>query len=146
MVWEHAVGIGLGPFQRSHGIAFIGNNGTLVVDRQKWELFPETDSAADAPDKYKLAAQPARVARASERGLDQHTNNFVNAIRLGEKLNCDVQTGSLAAVNAHLGNIALRTGETLTWSEKDQRFDSSRKANGLLKPRYRRPWKLPQIS
>ena len=33
MIWEHANGIGLGPYQRSHGIAFIGNNGTLIVDR-----------------------------------------------------------------------------------------------------------------
>ena len=33
MLWEHATGINGGPYGRDHGIAFIGNNGTLVLDR-----------------------------------------------------------------------------------------------------------------
>src|SRR5690606_3046944 len=31
--WEHALGIESGPYSRDHGVAFIGNNGTLVVNR-----------------------------------------------------------------------------------------------------------------
>ncbi len=141
MIWEHAVGIGLGPFQRSHGIAFVGNNGTLVVDRNQWELFPEAERAATGPGSYKLTPQPVRKARTSERGLDQHTANFVDAIRNGTSLNCDTATASLAAVNAHLGNIALRTGETLNWD--GERFPGNREANQLLTPTYRKPWSLP---
>ena len=34
MLWEHATGINDGPYGRDHGVAFIGNNGTLVVDRK----------------------------------------------------------------------------------------------------------------
>ncbi len=136
MLWEHAVGIGLGPFQRSHGIAFIGNNGTLVVDREGWEIFPEAENG-----EYKMSGRPRRRAGSGERGLDQHTANFINAIRDGETLNCDIQTGSLAAVNAHLGNIALRTGATLDWD--GERFTNNRAANRLLRPKYRSPWKLP---
>ncbi len=41
MLWEHATGINDGPYQRDHGVAFIGNNGTLVVDRGGWEVIPE---------------------------------------------------------------------------------------------------------
>ncbi|NKB98613.1 MAG: gfo/Idh/MocA family oxidoreductase [Pseudomonadales bacterium] len=140
MVWEHAVGISQGPFQRAHGVAFIGNNGTLVIDRQKWQIFPETElNSLD----FKMPAQATRTATPSERGLDQHTANFVAAIRDGEALNCDIRTGSLAAVNAHLGNIALRTGDTLSWDRDKQVFANNRAANKLLVPNYRPPWRLP---
>ncbi len=142
MIWEHAVGIGLGPFQRSHGIAFVGNNGTLVVDRNQWELYAESERLEDGTSRPKLTSQPLRKALPGERGLDQHTANFVNVIRNGEALNCDAATGSLAAVNAHLGNIALRSGQTLTWDGNE--FDN-RQANDLLQPRYRTPWKLPEV-
>jgi predicted dehydrogenase len=39
--WEQATGIGGGPYGRDHGIAFIGNNGTLVLNRDGWEVIPE---------------------------------------------------------------------------------------------------------
>ncbi|MCZ6459335.1 MAG: Gfo/Idh/MocA family oxidoreductase [Gammaproteobacteria bacterium] len=145
MIWEHAVGIGLGPFQRTHGIAFIGNNGTLVVDRQKWEIFPETQRSTDGTSSYKLAAQPARIARPDARGLDQHTSNFIDCVRSRKTPVCDVKTASLAAVNAHLGNIALRTGDALDWDNGKQHFSSNKAANAMLTPTYRGPWRLPRV-
>ena len=36
ILWEHATGINGGNYGRDHGIAFIGNNGTLVLDRKGW--------------------------------------------------------------------------------------------------------------
>ena len=44
MLWEHATGIDNGPYNRREGIAFIGNNGTLVVDRQGYEVVTEKES------------------------------------------------------------------------------------------------------
>jgi predicted dehydrogenase len=43
MLWEHSTGIDGGNYRRNHGIAFIGNNGTLIVDRGGWEVIPEGD-------------------------------------------------------------------------------------------------------
>jgi predicted dehydrogenase len=142
MIWEHAVGIGLGPYQREHGIAFIGNNGTLVVDRAGWEIFPETERTAEGR-RYLIPGQPRQIARPEERGLDQHTENFIDCVKTRAVPRCDVRTASLAAVNAHLGNIALRTGDTLNWDAERGRFESNRAANRLLTPEYRRPWRLP---
>ena len=140
LVWDHAVGIGLGPFQRAHGIAFVGNNGTLVVDREQWQIFPETEPGAIT---HKMPSQANRRARPDERGLDLHTKNFINAVREGERLNCDLQTGAKAAINAHLGNIAYQTGSNLQWDTTNTRFKQSRSANRMLTPTYRRPWQLP---
>lgn len=42
--WEQAQGIDDGPYNRDHGIAFIGNNGTLVLNRGGWEVIPDRKS------------------------------------------------------------------------------------------------------
>ena len=62
MIWEHAVGIELGPFQRSHGIAFVGNDGTLIVDRNGWELFPEVLLSDGKRKGYRMPAVPPVTA------------------------------------------------------------------------------------
>jgi hypothetical protein len=90
-----------------------------------------------------MPAQPVRQARPSERGLDQHTANFIDCVRTRSAPRCDVATGSLAAVNAHLGNIALRTGDTLNWDAARAHFTGDRNAQRYLAPGYRSPWKLP---
>ena len=41
VLWDHAIGIGNGDFGLDHGIAFIGNNATLVVSRHGWEVIDE---------------------------------------------------------------------------------------------------------
>jgi len=41
MLWDHGIGIDGGYYGRSHGVGFVGNKGTLVVDRGGWEVIPE---------------------------------------------------------------------------------------------------------
>ena len=144
MIWEHAVGIGLGPFQRDHGVAFVGNEGTLVVDRSRWQVFPETGTEAGKPF-YKMDPVPEHRALPGEGGLDQHTKNFIECMRTREQPRCNPEIGSLAAVNAHLGNAAFRTNRKVHWDSSVQRFRDNDDANRLLTPTYREPWRLPRV-
>ena len=41
VLWDHAIGINDGAYGRSHGLGFVGENGTLVIDRDGWEVIPE---------------------------------------------------------------------------------------------------------
>ena len=75
--------------------------------------------------------------------MNQHTSNFINAIRIDEKLNCDINIGSLAAINAHMGNVAFKTRKSLSWDEKLWSFKSNEQANKLMVPKYRMPWVHP---
>ena len=147
MTWEHATGIELGPFQRAHGVAFVGNNGTLVVDRQGWELYPEEKLENRRPVGYKMPGRPRVAANPAERGLDQHTENFIACMRSREQPVCNADVASLAAVNAHLGNIAFRTGGKVVWDAKKQMFEgeADSAANKMLRTPYRAPWTLPQV-
>ena len=43
MHWSHTGGVETGPYNRNYGMAFKGTNGTLVADRNNWEVIPEYD-------------------------------------------------------------------------------------------------------
>lgn len=145
LVWEHAVGIGLGPFQRAHGVAFVGNNGTMVVDRGKWEVYPEVHKVDRKPRGYRMKQIPVQNAEAGARGLLQHTANFIDGIRTGAAQACGPEAASVAAVNAQLGNLAFRSGQKVVWDAKQKRCLGNDAANDLLKLDYREPWSLPRF-
>lgn len=133
--WEHAIGIGLGPYQRNHGVAFIGDNGTLVLNRSGWEVIPEKD---------KIAAVP--LQRAQDVGLDQHMHNFVAAIRAQDKsaVNAPIAAGAHIAKLSQMGNIAYRVGKKLYWSADDHTF-TDEEANRFLTSVYHNGYQLPQV-
>jgi predicted dehydrogenase len=142
MLWEHATGIDGGNYGRTEGIAFIGNNGTLVVNRGGWELLPET-TEGEGQRRYRMEALPPRPATS---GLDLHTRNFVEAIRKSDAslLACGLERGSVAAVNAHMGNIAFKVGRKIYWDAAARSFKDDADANALLVPRYHNAWTLPK--
>jgi predicted dehydrogenase len=143
MLWEHATGIDGGNYGRSEGIAFIGNNGTAVVDRGGFELLPET-AEVDGKRRYRVEARPPFRAR-DVQALDLHTRNFVEAIRKNDPslLRCGIETGSVAAVNAHMGNVAYKVGRKVYWDAAAGAFRNDAEANALVVPRYHNGWKLP---
>ncbi len=146
MLWEHATGIDGGNYGRTEGIAFIGNKGTLVVDRQGWEVIPETEFSEELGyTVYEMEALPKQNRRGDY--LDNHTRNFVEAIQKNDPsmLKCSIEEGAVAAINAHMGNIAFKTGRKLHWDEKNQHFKEGGDANHLLKARYHNQWSLPKI-
>lgn len=137
LTWEHAVGIANGPYDRDHGVAFIGNNGTLVIDRSGWEVIPEVED-----EQYKVDALPPR---SGEGGLDAHAQNFVASIRGDETPNAPVDAAANTAVNAHLGNAAFRVGRDVDWDAEARQFVEDPEANALVRPTYRDPWSLPSV-
>jgi predicted dehydrogenase len=144
MLWEHATGIDGGNYGRTEGIAFIGNNGTLVVNRGGWELLPET-TEVEGQRRYRMEALPPRRS-GDTAALDSHTRNFVEAIRKQDAsmLACGLEQGSVAAVNAHMGNIAYKVGRKIYWDPATGSFKGDAEANALLVPRYHNGWTLPK--
>lgn len=143
ILWEHATGIDGGNYGRNHGIAFIGNNGTLVLDRGGWEVIPENDFQGwGKPGIPRMEKIP--VQRNEGSGLDLHTANFIEAAKSRDKqgLNAPIQVGYDAALVCHMGNAAFKAGNRLYWdSETDGFTDQS--ANAYLKAEYHNGWELP---
>ncbi|MRS63535.1 Gfo/Idh/MocA family protein [Larkinella terrae] len=138
LLWEQSLGTGRGPFDREHGVAFIGNLGTVVIDRSKWELFPEVDAG-----NYLIPAMPAKFGNGKD--LDRHTLNFVTCVRNRQKPNCPVEIGRDVALHAHLGNIAYRSGQKIVWDAEKNQIVGQEKANELVKAHYHNNWAIPRL-
>jgi predicted dehydrogenase len=146
LLWEHATGIDGGPYGRAEGIAFIGNNGTLVVNREGWEVIPETyRDSSERRLKYKIEKYPDQRRNSSDNYLAEHVKNFVAAIKDNNPsiLNCGIETGAVAAINAHMGNVAFKTGRKLYWNENTGNFGNDAEANRIMNANYHNSWKLP---
>jgi len=133
MIWEHTIGIGLGNWRRPHGMSYIGENGTLVLDRNGWEVVPE---------KQKI--EPVPVQKNVGNGLDLHVRNFLDCLinNKPEKLNAGIDVARGVALVAQMGNIAYRTGEKVSWDDSKQLFNTD-SCNKLITPAYNNGYKLP---
>lgn len=137
VMWDHAIGIDDGAYGRNHGLGFVGENGTLVVDRSGWEVIPEKVSG-----KARMEAVPLKKAY-GEGGLNLHVKNHLECIKSRNRnCNASIEIGAHIAKFSQLGNIAYRTGKKLTWDGKS--FHDA-EADKYLCKEYRAPWELPKI-
>lgn len=138
IIWDHAVGIGNGNYGRDHGVAFIGNNGTLVLNRGGWEVIEEKKNAGKVVEPFH---------KSSDNGLDKHWVNFVDVIKskkLGD-LRCPIQAGADIASFSQMGNIAYRTGEKLVWDENKMQFKDEAINKKYFMKEYFNGYQLPKI-
>ena len=138
MVWECGLNPGIGPYGKGHGVAFVGQKGTLVVDRSGWETMPDANSAEKKPF-FEGKKQPNYGD-----GLDEHVRNFLECIRKGGTLNTPVEIGAKTAIVSEMGNIAYRAGQRIHWDNSTKSF-SEEIANSMMKLNYNENWKLPKI-
>jgi predicted dehydrogenase len=138
LVWDHAMGIDNGSYGRDHGIAYIGNNATLVLSRGGWEVIEERQS------KNKVSKPFAKV---SDNGLDNHMANFIGVVRSRkmEDLRCSVQEASHVATVAQMGNISLRSGQRLSWDKGAGKFTDDKVNEKFLMKEYHNGYKLPIV-
>jgi len=137
VLWDHAIGINDGAYGRNHGLGFVGENGTLVVDRDGWEVIPEKVNG-----KERMQAVP--LAQGDGKGLNNHVRNFLTCIQSrNPNTNASVEIGAHIAKFSAIGNIAYRTGKKLVWD--GTKFTNDVDANSYLVPTYRGPWELPKV-
>lgn len=138
MIWEHNGGIETGPYDQNYGVKFMGTNGTLVADREKWRVFPESEGEGGR-------MEPVETEVADHLSHVNHCENFVRAIRFGEPLHADIEIGHRSALYAHLGNLAYWANERVIYDGRKRSIINSPKANALITPEYRAPWTFPRI-
>ena len=139
LLWDHGTGINDGNYGRDHGVGFVGNNGTLVVDRNGWEVIPENKKNKDLMERVHLQ-------KGNGKGLELHMANFIEGVKTRNRdLNASIEIAANTARVAHLGNIAMRTGRRLYWDAETSKFINDDDANKFLVPQYRAPWVLPTI-
>ncbi len=137
VLWDHAIGINDGAYGRNAGLGFVGENGTLVIDRQGWEVIPEVVNGVT-----RMEAKP--LVKGTGEGLKNNVKNHLDCIKKRDrKTNVNPEIAAHIAKLSAVGNIAYRTGKKLIWD--GTRFTNDENANTYLVPNYRDPWKLPKV-
>ena len=126
LVWEHRMWSNHPAEGSSFGIAFYGDKGTLILGGKSWHI-EEGDGSRGKPGPD---------------GQQQHVQNFLDCVKSREKPNADIEIGHLSTRLCHLGNIAFRMGQTLTFDGAREVFHDA-KANALLSREYGRRFEMP---
>lgn len=133
-------GLQTGPYGKPYGIGYVGEKGTLVVNRSGYEIYPEWDPSSNAP---KIEAKKLEGMKESH---NLHVANFLECIKTRNQPICPPEAGRIAALHAHIPNIAARVGaKELIWDDPKREFIGNAEANELIWPKYREPWNLPKI-
>ena len=128
--WSNTA-IASGPYGSINGLEFKGENGTLVTNYNWWEVIPQSGRM----EPMKVLATPGEHV--------VHTGNFLDCVRSRriDQLACPITHGVLCAKYAHLGNIAARTGMSLSYDDLHHTFHN-KVADRLITRPYRKPWKM----
>lgn len=120
------------PFEgKGYGIMYYGTSGTMFVDREGYEIFPERGSSLEA----------VKVRATDNSGL-KHMRNFLESIKTREKPICDIEIGHRSSSTAILGNIAYRTGRTIRWDGANETPIGDEEAKQMLAVQERGQWKF----
>jgi predicted dehydrogenase len=97
-------------------VEFMGTEGTLYIDRGRYEVIPDRGKTKLKPDQL--------VVGKGEKGLDfydqpdgelLHLANWVECVRARKKPTAPAEAGVSAASAAHLANQSIRTAQIAVW-------------------------------
>jgi predicted dehydrogenase len=126
IIWQGRSWMGKTPSDPDFDVGFYGDKGSLLIRGGEYTI-------------YDMAGK--EVAKGSgPAGDSSHQENFLNAIRSGEKLNAEIEEGVKSTLMCHLGNIAHRVGRALNFDTGGRRIKDDADAMGLWSRQYRQGW------
>jgi predicted dehydrogenase len=126
LVWEHRMWSKHGQDGSGFGIAFYGDEGTLIIDERGWRVED---------------GKPAGAKGGSDQ--PRHVANFLACVKTREKPNADIEIGHLTTRLCHIGNIAHRVGRRLIFDAATESFPQDPEANRLLSREYSSRFEMP---
>jgi len=137
--WEGKSCQGMKIYGRDRGSAIMGTTGTVVIDRDGYEVF---DWAGKKTSEYKVPKEPTSSADLVGRDsmTDAHFANFIAAIRTGEKLHSPVAEGNISVTMLQLSNIAYDVKRELRVDPKDGKILDDSEAMKGWNREYEKGW------
>jgi predicted dehydrogenase len=137
--YENRVANAQSLWNQGYGITFHGAEGTLFVDRARWEILPE--KRTNRQTRVTTERMAAETGTASNETTDDHWVNFAQCMKTREKPVSDIENGHQSTAMALLGNVALRSRQRVEWDPATEQTTNAEAATYLDKE-YRPPWKL----
>jgi len=96
-------------------IEFMGSEGTLYLDRGRYEIHPDAGKALKASEYVPGTGERGADFDPSVDGELLHVANWIQCVRNRKQPNCPAEAGVAAAAAAHMANKALRSGQVAQW-------------------------------
>jgi predicted dehydrogenase len=138
LTWEGKSCQGMKYYGRDRGSAIMGTTGTVVVDRDGYEIY-DLKGNKTGEHKAKSATSSADLVGADSM-TDLHFANFIAAIRTGEKLNAPIAVGNVAVTMLQLSNIAWEVNRELHLDTNDGRIQNDAAAMKMWGRDYQDGW------
>jgi len=123
---------------RGRGSAIYGTEGTMIIDRNGYELYDKDNKLVKNVTPETKNATMDTVG--GDRLTALHFINFQDAIRTGVSQNSPIDEGHKSVLLCHLGNIAQEVGESLTINPKNGHIENNKEAMKMWGREYAPGW------
>jgi len=137
--WEGKCCEGMKFYGRDRGSTIMGTTGTVLVDRDGYEVY---DLKGKKTDEFKVGKVQTSSSDLTGRDsmTDAHFANFIAAIRKNEKLNAPIEVGNVAVTMLQLSNIAWETNRVLDLDTADGKIHHDAEAMKGWARSYEKGW------
>ena len=122
------------PGKKVNGVAFIGSDGKIFVNR-----------GFLASDPGEIIKQPLGEKDVHLFKSPGHQRDWLDCLRSRKRPLCDVEIGARSVNVCHLGNLAYWNHKKLRWDPSRWQFVNDAEADKWLDRERRDPWQLPKV-
>jgi predicted dehydrogenase len=138
ITWEGKSCNGMKYYNRDRGSTIIGTTGSVLVDRDGYEVF---DLKGKMVDEFKTGgATSSSDLTGRDSMTDAHFANFIAGIQKGEKLNAPIEVGNVAVTMLQLSNFAWDLHRELNLDTANGKVLNDKDAMKLWTREYEKGW------
>jgi len=138
ITWEGRSCQGMKVYNRDRGVAVMGTTGSVVVDRDGYEIYDLKGNKTGEYVTGKTTSSADAVGRDSM--TDLHFANLIAGIRQDEKLHAPIAVGNVSVTMLQLSNIAWETGRELHLDSADGKIQNDSEAMKMWGRTYEKGW------
>lgn len=140
ITWEGKSCQGMPYYGRDRGSTILGTTGTVLVDRDGYEVYDLKGKKVDEFKTGKATSSADLTGRDSM--TDLHFANLIAGIRTGEKLHAPIAVGNVSVTMLQLSNIAWETNRQLNLDTRNGQIVGDQQAMKLWSREYEKGWEL----
>jgi len=139
ITWEGLCCNLLGRYGRDRGSLIRGTKGSVIVDRDGYEVY---DLSGKKIDEFSIRNQhtSSTDTRGADSMTDAHFANLIAAIRTGEALHSPIEQGYVAVTMLQLANYAWDVNRTLKLDPANGHILGDPEAEKMTRREYEKGW------